>query len=82
MLISVHWLVFEVICFNPKKVCGAPAGSNKAILVASEKCQSSVQDPRLYYLEQSCTNYKLHRKSTPVAVVLMYELEAGALAAD
>lgn len=47
MLVSLQWLVFGVICFNPKKVCGAPAGSDKAILSVVEKCQSSVQDPRL-----------------------------------
>lgn len=51
MLVSVQWLIFGVICFNPKKVCEAPAGSDKAILAVAEKCQSSVQDPRLYYWE-------------------------------
>lgn len=44
---TLQWLVFGVICFNPKKVCGAPAGSDKVILSVVEKCQSSVQDPRL-----------------------------------
>jgi len=55
MLVSVQWLVFRVICLNPKKGCEAPAGSDKEILAAAEKCQSSVQDSRLYYWEQKCS---------------------------
>lgn len=52
MLVSLHscevfGLVFGVICFNPEKVCGAPAKCNRMILSVAEKCQSSVQDPGL-----------------------------------
>lgn len=47
MLVSLQWHVYGVICFNPEKVCGGPAGSDKMILSVAEKCQSSVQDPSL-----------------------------------
>lgn len=52
------------------------------ILSVAEKCQSSVQDPRLSDWEWNCSITNCTEKITLVAVVLVYELEAEALAAD